>query len=225
RRGGVSSEPLATSTSDARFRSSRHIWRPAEFSRTELGVIMNYESRFLAGILLIVLPTVMIDGVSILSLLRSDLYGEPTAPGSMTRRTRACWRLAHPGACGAALRGRVQSLQCHEMARAGLDSHRRDPGPGSLLPIRAVARCHCPDRAHLSRLCRRSAAGRRSAGPRRRPRQASGTMMLERRVAVCGTLVTGERAGGTGGIDTNHGPAVDSRLFCRNENDGVTPCL
>jgi len=32
-----------------------------------------------------------------------------------------------------------------------------------------------------------------------------------------GTLVTGERVGGTGGIDTNHCPAVDSRLFCRNE--------
>ena len=33
---------------------------------------MNYESRFLAGVLLIVLPTVMIDGVSILSLLTDD---------------------------------------------------------------------------------------------------------------------------------------------------------
>src|SRR5262249_14405174 len=70
---------------------------------------------------------------------RSDLYGEPIASGSMARRTRACWRLAHPGSCGAALRGRVQSLQCHEMARAGLDPHRRDAGPGSLFPIRAVA--------------------------------------------------------------------------------------
>ena len=35
---------------------------------------MNYESRFLAGVLLIVLPTVMIGGVSILSLL----IGDPT---------------------------------------------------------------------------------------------------------------------------------------------------
>ena len=33
---------------------------------------MNYESRFLAGVLLIVLPTVMIGGVSILSLLIGD---------------------------------------------------------------------------------------------------------------------------------------------------------
>jgi hypothetical protein len=39
-----------------------------------MGVIMNYESRFLAGVLLIVLPTVMIGGVSILSLL----IGDPT---------------------------------------------------------------------------------------------------------------------------------------------------
>src|SRR6266487_2204588 len=33
---------------------------------------MTYESRFLAGILLIILPTVMIGGVSILSLLIGD---------------------------------------------------------------------------------------------------------------------------------------------------------
>src|SRR5262245_57886521 len=37
---------------------------------------------------------------------RSDLHGEPIAPGSVARRTRACWRLAHHGARGAALRGR-----------------------------------------------------------------------------------------------------------------------
>jgi len=35
-------------------------------------VIMTYESRLLAGILLIVLPTVMIGGISILSLLIGD---------------------------------------------------------------------------------------------------------------------------------------------------------
>src|SRR5438132_2470944 len=39
---------------------------------------------------------------------RSDLHGEPVAPGFVARRTRACWRLAHPGARGAPLCGRGQ---------------------------------------------------------------------------------------------------------------------
>jgi len=46
--------------------------QPSSLERKGGGVILNYESRFLAGILLIVLPTVMIDGVSILSLLTDD---------------------------------------------------------------------------------------------------------------------------------------------------------
>ena len=68
---------------------------------------MTYESRRLAGILLIVLPTVMFGGVSILSLLIGDptYMQERVAPGSVARRACACWRLAHPGARGAPLRG------------------------------------------------------------------------------------------------------------------------
>jgi hypothetical protein len=96
-------------------------------SRTEMGVIMSYESRVLAGILLVVLPTVRIGGVSILSLLIGDLsYMENPLRQDLWRAGHAhagVWLI--PGACGAALRGRVQSLQCHEMARAGLDPHRR----------------------------------------------------------------------------------------------------
>src|SRR6266542_2851147 len=112
---------------------------------------------------------------------RPDLQGEPIAPGSLARGTRACRRLAHPGARGVALRGRGQPLQRHEMVRAGLDPHRRDTGPVSLLPIRAVAPCHDPEWDHLSRLCRRSAAGRRRARLRRRSFQAPGTTILRTR--------------------------------------------
>src|SRR4029450_5816515 len=109
-------------------------------------VVMTHESRLLAGILLIVLPSVMIGGVSILSLLigdqtymenplRQDLWRAGHAHAGVwlvlalvARRARDSWRRAHPGACGATLRGRGQPLQCYEMACAGLDPHRRDPG-------------------------------------------------------------------------------------------------
>jgi len=45
-------------------------------------VVMTYESRRLAGILLIVLPTVMIGGVSILSLLIGDPNYRARMPAS-----------------------------------------------------------------------------------------------------------------------------------------------
>jgi hypothetical protein len=50
---------------------------------------MTYESRLLAGILLIVLPTVMIGGVSILSLL----IGDPTYAENALRQD--LWRAGH----------------------------------------------------------------------------------------------------------------------------------
>jgi hypothetical protein len=50
---------------------------------------MTYESRLLAGILLIVLPTVMIGGVSILSLL----IGDPTYTDNPLRQD--LWRAGH----------------------------------------------------------------------------------------------------------------------------------
>jgi hypothetical protein len=50
---------------------------------------MTYESRFLAGILLIVLPTVMIGGVSILSLI----IGNPTYMENPLRQD--LWRAGH----------------------------------------------------------------------------------------------------------------------------------
>jgi hypothetical protein len=54
-----------------------------------MGVIMSYESRLLAGILLIVLPTVMIGGVSILSLL----IGDPAYMENPLRQD--LWRAGH----------------------------------------------------------------------------------------------------------------------------------
>jgi hypothetical protein len=52
-------------------------------------VAMTYESRLLAGILLIVLPTVMIGGVSILSLL----VGDPAYMQNALRQD--LWRAGH----------------------------------------------------------------------------------------------------------------------------------
>jgi hypothetical protein len=52
-------------------------------------VIMSYESRLLAGILLIVLPTVMIGGVSILSVL----VGDPNYMENPLRQD--LWRAGH----------------------------------------------------------------------------------------------------------------------------------
>jgi hypothetical protein len=52
-------------------------------------VIMSYESRVLAGVLLILLPTVMIGGVSILSLLIAD----PTYRENPLRQD--FWRAGH----------------------------------------------------------------------------------------------------------------------------------
>jgi hypothetical protein len=52
-------------------------------------VVMTYESRLLAGILLIVLPTVMIGGVSILSLIIAD----PTYMENPLRQD--LWRAGH----------------------------------------------------------------------------------------------------------------------------------
>jgi hypothetical protein len=60
----------------------------ARFSN-EWRFIMTYESRLLAGILLIVLPTVMIGGISILSLL----IGDPAYMENPLRQD--LWRAGH----------------------------------------------------------------------------------------------------------------------------------
>ena len=70
------------------------------------------------------------------------------------------------------------------MVCAGLDPGRRNAGSSSVLPLGAQARCKGPERAHLSRLCRRSAAGPRCARPGRRSRQAIGIKTLKGRIVA-----------------------------------------
>src|SRR6516165_8207134 len=99
-------------------------------------VIMTYESRLLAGILLIVLPTVLIGGISILSLL----IGDPAYMENPLRQD--LWRAGHAHAgvwlilALVSLRyvDEANPIQCDEMARAEFNSHRCHPGPGSFLP-------------------------------------------------------------------------------------------
>ena len=61
----------------------------ASIVNAEMEVEMTYESRCLAGILLIVLPTVMFGGVSILSIL----IGDPTYMKNPLRQD--LWRAGH----------------------------------------------------------------------------------------------------------------------------------
>jgi hypothetical protein len=82
---------------------------------------MAYESRLVAGVLLIVLPTVMIGGVSILP---SSLAIRPTCRTRCVRicarRTCTCRSLADTGPRGTSLRGRGQPLQYHQVVRPWL---------------------------------------------------------------------------------------------------------
>jgi hypothetical protein len=64
------------------------LWPVASFSK-RMEVVMTHESRLLAGILLIVLPSVMVGGVSILSLL----IGDPAYMQNPLRQD--LWRAGH----------------------------------------------------------------------------------------------------------------------------------
>jgi hypothetical protein len=75
---------------------------------------MTYESRLLAGILLIVLPTVMIGGVSILSLL----IGDPSYMENPLRQ--ALWRAGHAHAGVWDLLGRMMAWRLQEQAYGSL---------------------------------------------------------------------------------------------------------
>jgi hypothetical protein len=66
-----------------------HVVGPNRKFLEQTEVVMTYESRRLAGILLIVLPTVMFGGVSILSLL----IGDPTYMQNSLRQD--LWRAGH----------------------------------------------------------------------------------------------------------------------------------
>ena len=69
------------------MRARRMGW--ASIVNAEMEVEMTYELRYLAGILLIVLPTVMFGGVSILSIL----IGDPTYMKNPLRQD--LWRAGH----------------------------------------------------------------------------------------------------------------------------------
>jgi hypothetical protein len=139
-------------------------------------VIMTYESRLLAGILLIVLPTVMIGGVSILSLL----IGDPAYMENPLRQD--LWRAGHAHA-GVWLILALVSLRYVD--EADLSNVMKWLVRGSI-PIAAILvpaafflsvllpDARTPKRAHLSRLCRRSAASGRCARPRRGTGQTCG---------------------------------------------------
>jgi hypothetical protein len=127
---------------------------------------MAYESRLVAGVLLIVLPTVMIGGVSILP---SSLAIRPTCRTRCVRicarRICTCRSLADTGPRGTSLRGRGQPLQYHQVVRPWLDPPRRDPCSGGLLPSRTCGGRHDAERVHLSRLRWRNITGCRCARP------------------------------------------------------------
>jgi hypothetical protein len=106
-------------------------------------VVMTHESRLLAGILLIVLPSVMIGGVSLLSLL----IGDPAYTENPLRQD--LWRAGHAHAgvwlilALVALRyvDEANLSNFMKMDRARFNAHRRDPGAGSVLFIRPIALC------------------------------------------------------------------------------------
>src|SRR5215207_7442917 len=158
------------------FRSSVMV----EFSNV-MEVVMTYESRRLAGILLIVLPTVMFGGVSILSLL----IGDPTYMQNSLRQD--LWRAGHAHAGVWLILALVVLRYVDEanlsdsmkwLVRSSVP-RRRHPRSRGVFLVCAVAQCHSPERIDLARLCRRSAAGRRRARPRRRTRQAPCTKLLD----------------------------------------------
>jgi hypothetical protein len=98
---------------------------------------LTYESRVLAGVLLIVLPTVMIGGVSILSLL----IGDPTYRENPLRQD--LWRAGHAHA-GVWLILALVALRYVDEANL------------SNAMKWLVRGCHGPNGGHLARLCRRS---------------------------------------------------------------------
>ena len=141
---------------------------------------MSNKSRRLAGILLIVMPTVMYGGVSILSLL----IGDPKYMENPLRQD--LWRAGHAHA-GVWLILALVALRYVDEANLSNAMKWLVRGsipiaailvPAAFFPVRHIARRTGPERAHLSGLCWRSGAGSRRARPRHRPRQASCTTIL-----------------------------------------------
>jgi len=123
---------------------------------------MTHETR----ILLILLPSVMYGGLSILSLLIDD-------PVTCARRCLAHLSSGSPAVCG-----RGQPVRRNEAARANFNPSSRDPGPGRLRFLGGLARCNGPEQSHQLGLRGRRCAGDWRPFTRRRPYKASRSRRL-----------------------------------------------
>lgn len=116
---------------------------------------MSPESRKVAGILLIILPTVMFGGVSILTLLiatpeymQNELRQVPLAC-----RTRARWRPASAKSHRSPLRGRGELRRRVKGVRALRNPISGHFSSGRILLLGAYARSERAERVDLSGLC------------------------------------------------------------------------
>ena len=117
---------------------------------------MSSQSRLVAGILLILLPTVEFGGASLLSLL----MGDPQYTQNELRQD--LWRAGHAHAgvwlvlcfSGLALRGRDGTFGGHEVVSTPLPAGRGNPIARGLLPLGPLPRGEGTQRADLPRLHR-----------------------------------------------------------------------
>lgn len=129
---------------------------------------MSREFRLTAGILLILIPTVVFGGASILSML----VGDPAYAENVLRQD--LWRVGHAHA-GVLLVLSLTTLRYVDEANlskdteavgAALDPGCGDPASCGLLPLGHLPRRNEAQRRDLPRMRRRGLVGRGLAGPR-----------------------------------------------------------
>jgi hypothetical protein len=138
---------------------------------------MTHETRRVAGILLILLPSVIYGGLSILWLLIDD-------PAYMKNPLRQdLWRAGHSHA-GVWLILALVALRYVDEANLS-DALKRvvrisipDPGPGWVLFLGGLARCNGPQQSHQPGPRGRRCAGNWRLHTRRRPDQTSKSRQL-----------------------------------------------
>src|SRR5882672_8860348 len=125
--------------------------------------MLSSESRRVAGILLVVFPTVLYGGVSLLMFLinRNSVYGKSVAPKSFSRRARACRSVAgavanRPPLCGRGAIGRRMEAVC-----AFFDPFRRHFPSGWLFLFCAFAARDRTQWLYLPGICRGCGSRRR----------------------------------------------------------------